>query len=55
MLIIILIVGTIGLFVIPGLGANFVLIGAFGLVVIGILKLVYLYKTSKTFIAISGR
>ena len=50
-----LIVGTIGLFVIPSLGANFVLIGAFGLVVIGILKLVYLYKTSKTFIAISGR
>ena len=50
-----LIVGTMGLFVIPALGANLVLCGAIGLVVIGILKLVYLYKTSKCFRAISGR
>lgn len=50
-----LIVGFLGLFVIPGLGADLVILGAFGLVVIGFLKLAYLYKTSKCFRAISGR
>ena len=50
-----LIVGFISLFVIPSLGAYLVIAGAVGLIAIGILKIVYLRKTSKSFKAISGR
>lgn len=50
-----LMVGFLSLFVIPGFGADFLLLGAIGLIVRGILKLVYLYNTSKGFKAISER